>query len=931
MERASIEAGIFPCSSARFDLPWMMDDARASHCHVRLRRQQLVRHPFTVPGRRGASQRHLLLQVGRRRRRDRGRRRGDRGDHAGADAAAGGARGGAEEAVGRLWRRRPLEVHDAFQHLHHLPHGRPLPRLLLDAPEADLQRALHLRHVDILPGEELPVDDAEDVPPLVLLVRPHGELLPAGVLGHVEVAAAADDLQQHHPVAVDVGLCGDGQVGEPLRRQVTPGAPHAGERPVAVVLGVDELGEPEVGDLGVELVIEEDVLRLDVAVHDAVAALLVEVCDPPRGAHGDGEPRRPRHLVRVGAEEEGVEGAVLHELVDEQAVSALGAEADEADEVEVVRAADGGHLHPELLLPLLDPLQLLHRRHRPVRQHRPVHGAEPAGAKLLLEPLGGAVELPVGELHGRARRVLQQRVLRRRRPVLGAVPAEPPPQRPLAQHQPGHGAEHHHGDDPAADAGGRPRRRGGRRGRVGLRGEADLDEGRAGERRGLVGADEVGHLEEAEARPVGERGGRHAGPTGEAVEAARRDPHEELLRGDLRRVGEELRVVELEHGGVAGAVGEVHLALAPLPRVGGVGELEVERRAPAHRRRAVVAAHAHVAAVAEHLALVRHRRPLLRRRVAAPRRAVGAEVAVAVEAHEPHHVAALAVVAAVRHHHGGRQLPVRQRHDAVRLHRQRRRAQRLVPREGRVVPLVEVGDGRAAAAPLERQVAGALVDGEGVVAGGEVHAGGEVLRHHHRVRGVVERLPQRGRRVLEHQVAALLDGRGGDAKAASVGGPEHGARSVDQLEVAGGREAERAAGVNGRAGARGPDGDAAGVGDGGDEERRGGRGRREGQREGAVGGRPRRRVAARREGRPQRHVRAMGQQREEREAAEESKLPALFPHLSGGDSGAAVDCRDRERGREAKLIKAANPTSLPHGPPWRLLSSSAAIGGGEIF
>uniref|UniRef100_A0A0D3GQ23 Uncharacterized protein n=1 Tax=Oryza barthii TaxID=65489 RepID=A0A0D3GQ23_9ORYZ len=78
--------------------------------------------------------------------------------------------------------------------------------------------------------------------------------------------------------------------------------------------------------------------------------------DATGGADSDGKPRRPRHLAarRVG-EEEGVEGAVLHELVGEQAVASLGAEADEADEVEVVRAADGGHLHPELLLPLSIP------------------------------------------------------------------------------------------------------------------------------------------------------------------------------------------------------------------------------------------------------------------------------------------------------------------------------------------------------------------------------------------------------------------------------------------------------------------------------------------------------------------------------------------------------------------------------------------------
>jgi hypothetical protein len=111
---------------------------------------------------------------------------------------------------------------------------------------------------------------------------------------------------------------------------------------------------------------------------------------------------------------------------------------------------------------------------------------------------------------------------------------------------------------------------------------------------------------------------REKAAAGEAVEAAGGDADEELLCGDLRRVGEELRVVELERGGVAGAAGELDLARAAGARLGRVGELEVKRRAPADRRRAVVAAHAHAAAVAEHLALVRHGRPLLRGGVAAP-------------------------------------------------------------------------------------------------------------------------------------------------------------------------------------------------------------------------------------------------------------------------------------------------------------------------
>jgi hypothetical protein len=47
-----------------------------------------------------------------------------------------------------------------------------------------------------------------------------------------------------------------------------------------------------------------------------------------------------------------------------------------------------------------------------------------------------------------------------------------------------------------------------------------------------------------------------------------------------------LRVVKLEHAEVAGAARDVDLVHAPVTRLGRVGELEVERRATAHRRRA---------------------------------------------------------------------------------------------------------------------------------------------------------------------------------------------------------------------------------------------------------------------------------------------------------------------------------------------------------
>jgi hypothetical protein len=74
----------------------------------------------------------------------------------------------------------------------------------------------------------------------------------------------------------------------------------------------------------------------------------------------------------------------------------------------------------------------------------------------------------------------------------------------------------------------------------------------------------------------------------------------------------------------------------------------------------------------------------------------------------------------------------------------------------------------------------------------------------------------------------------------------------------------------------------------------------------------------------------VGQQREEeREAAAEecevaAALPPQRPHLSGdsGSSWLAFSMAMADREADKKLIKAANPTSLPHGP-WRLPFSPA--------
>ena len=84
---------------------------------------------------------------------------------------------------------------------------------------------------------------------------------------------AGEHFVEHHAQRVDVRavvhVCG---LLDLLRRHVVRRAhdlPVAGERGVAAASRPEDLGDAEVGDLHPALLVEQDVLRLDVAVDDA--------------------------------------------------------------------------------------------------------------------------------------------------------------------------------------------------------------------------------------------------------------------------------------------------------------------------------------------------------------------------------------------------------------------------------------------------------------------------------------------------------------------------------------------------------------------------------------------------------------------------------------------------------------------------------------
>ena len=94
---------------------------------------------------------------------------------------------------------------------------------------------------------------------------------------------AGEHLVEDDPERVDVGLRGDLVAERLLGRDVVGRAEHAAGGGQA--LRLERAGDAEVGDLGAALVVDQDVLRLDVAVDEAVLVRALE---------------RPADLDRVG-------------------------------------------------------------------------------------------------------------------------------------------------------------------------------------------------------------------------------------------------------------------------------------------------------------------------------------------------------------------------------------------------------------------------------------------------------------------------------------------------------------------------------------------------------------------------------------------------------------------------------------------------------
>src|ERR671918_3006732 len=107
---------------------------------------------------------------------------------------------------------------------------------------------------------------------------------------------AGEHLEEHEPEAVDVGPGRGLFAAELLGRQVV--GRRAGRACVSAASGGGDVGRyAEVGEVGVPLLVEEDVRRLDIAVDDTLP-----VSGPEGGANVLDHPERVRDVQRAPRE-----------------------------------------------------------------------------------------------------------------------------------------------------------------------------------------------------------------------------------------------------------------------------------------------------------------------------------------------------------------------------------------------------------------------------------------------------------------------------------------------------------------------------------------------------------------------------------------------------------------------------------------------------
>lgn len=108
----------------------------------------------------------------------------------------------------------------------------------------------------------------------------------------VDDSPTGDHLEKHDSKAVDVGFGGQLSGGGVFGRTIAIGSHDPAGNLGAAADGA-ELGEAEIGELGVEIAVEKNVGGLEVSVDDGRIGRFVQVLQPSRGSMGDLHPSIP--------------------------------------------------------------------------------------------------------------------------------------------------------------------------------------------------------------------------------------------------------------------------------------------------------------------------------------------------------------------------------------------------------------------------------------------------------------------------------------------------------------------------------------------------------------------------------------------------------------------------------------------------------------
>jgi len=232
----------------------------------------------------------------------------------------------------------------------------------------------------------------------------HGKVDIVGATAEVNGALGREQLEQHDAEAVDVALVRELVVAVVLRVQVPQRPLRAGGDVAQPWLR--QPGQPEVRDLAVEPVVQEDVARLDVAVVDGRRGREVQVRDALRRLARDGQALVPPERRAVhGAVQVVGEGAVGDELVHHQRLLQVDAAAEQAHQAAVVHLRQHAHLVQDLVRGFgVAELGALDGHDRAVAEHALVDLAVATDAKEVVagEVARGALQLATGEVLGGA-------------------------------------------------------------------------------------------------------------------------------------------------------------------------------------------------------------------------------------------------------------------------------------------------------------------------------------------------------------------------------------------------------------------------------------------------------------------------------------------------------------------------------------------------